>query len=66
MKRIFKIIPALLVFVGIAIALFSVGSDDYSIMHGNGAQDNALTTALGGIALALVGAFLSKIRRSAK
>lgn len=66
MKKILMFLPTILTFTGFTMIFCSVGSDDYSIMHGNGADGNAFLTALAGIAVVLIGSFVSKIRRSAK
>lgn len=63
MKKTLKYLPGILITLGIAIVLFAAGSDDYSLMHGEGADENAFMNALSGIALVLIGAFISKIRR---
>lgn len=63
MKKVLRYLPGILITLGIAIVLFSAGSDDYSLMHGEGADENAFMNALSGMALVLIGTFIARIRR---
>lgn len=65
-KKAIRRLPTLLCVLGGAVVLAAAGNDDFSVFIGEGSSANNFMCALSGIALILIGAVLSEIRKKAR